>query len=176
MSHLLEPPIVLKGELSKADVLTAERMLTTKRSKVVKASAYLTLIALALGVGISLREYDENVSDWIFLGTFVVLSALLLVPFLLTRYRVHWAWVRKVGIFDCAETTISNDGLVMKLPHAISNIEWAMFFAAMIRPRAIILFYPGAWMLFARSRFADDHEWNRFTAYVQQNIEQVHEL
>jgi len=176
MSHLLEPPITLKGDLSKADVLTADEMLTTKRRKVVRLSTLAAVLALVLGVGASLREYDEDVSNWIFFGAMIVFPGLLLAPILLTRHRIHQAWATKTGIFDVAETTISNDGINQRLPHAVSQAEWAMFYAAMVRPTAVILFYHSSWMLFARSRFADEQEWNRFSTFVQQRFEIIHEL
>jgi hypothetical protein len=176
MPHLLDPPIVLAGELSKADVMTANGMLTTRKRKVTSAAAFVALLALVVGAGISVREFDEKMSDLVFLGAMLVFPVLALTPFFLARYRVHQAWTTRTGIFDCYETTVSNDGIVMKAPHAVHQAEWPMFFAAMIRPTAIILFYPGAWMLFARSRFADEFEWNRFTAFVQQRFEVIHEL
>lgn len=171
MSHLLEPPITLAGELSKEDVLTADRMLTTRQRKRKRASTFIAAVGLFVGLGLWLREHDEEASDRVFLAAIIVLPVFVFAPVLIARYRVHQAWTFKTGIFAVADTTIANDGIVMKLPHAVSNIEWPMFFAAMIRPTAIILFYQGAWMLFARSRFPTEHDWNRFTAFVQQRFE-----
>jgi hypothetical protein len=176
MSHLLDPPIVLAGELSKDDVLTADRMLTTKQRKRTRASTFIAALGLFVGLGIWLREHDEEASDRVFLAAMVVLPVFAFAPILIARYRVHQAWTTKSGIFACAETTITNDGLVMRMPHAVSNAEWAMFYAAMIRPTAIILFYEGAWMLFARSRFPDESDWIRFTSFVQLRFEIIHEL
>jgi hypothetical protein len=174
MSQLLEPPIELRGELSKADVLTADRMLTPKKKRVIAAAAALVLSALIVAVGVSVRQADEKVSDRVFLVGSIVIAFMLVWRVAVPRYRIHRAWATRSGIFDVSDTTISNDGVLMKVPHATHRAEWPLFFAAMTRPTAVILFYPGAWMLFARSRFSSEHDWNRFTAFVQQRFEIVH--
>jgi hypothetical protein len=176
MSHLLEPPIELRGELSKEDVLTADGMLTPKRKKITAVAAALVLAALIVTVGVSVRQADEKVSDRVFLVGSFVLAFMLVWRVAVPRYRIHRAWTTRTGIFDVSDTTLSNDGVLMKVPYATHRAEWPLFFAAMTRPTAVILFYPGAWMLFARSRFSCEQDWNRFTAFVQQRFEIVHSL
>src|SRR5689334_2752664 len=112
MSLLLEPPIVLRGELSMADVLTANRMLKSNKKRMAVASAYIFLASLAASVSLAVRTYDENWSNWILIGAAVVFPAVYFIPLLIGRYRLLQAWKQKVDVFRQVDTTITSDGLV----------------------------------------------------------------
>ena len=54
----------------------------------------------------------------------------------------------------------------MREPHAEINVEWQHFVAALTSPTVIFVFPSEGWILFGRSRFADEYDWNRFKTYV----------
>src|SRR5690242_9137121 len=110
MSLLLEPPIVLRGELSMADVLIANRMLQSNKRRMVVASAYIFLASIVVSISLAVRTYNENWSDWIFIGAAVVFPAFYFIPLLIARYRLRQAWKQKVDVFRQVDTTITNDG------------------------------------------------------------------
>jgi hypothetical protein len=166
MSTLLEPPIVLRGELSLADVLTANRMLQAPKRRNLVASAYIFLASIAASVAMAVRTFDEDWGDWTLIGVVVVFFAIYFIPLSITRYRLRRSWKRKEGVFHPVETTIANEGLLITQPHTTIQVEWPRFVAALTSPTVILLFPSEGWILFGRSRFADERDWNRFKAYV----------
>lgn len=166
MSLLLEPPIVLRGELSMNDVLTANQMLKSDKKRRVVASAYIFLGSIAASVAMAVRTFSEELSNSIFITFAVLFPAVYLIPLAIGRYRLLQAWKQKVDVFRQVDTTITNDGLVITEPHTVITVEWPRFVAALTSPTVIFLFPETGWILFGRSRFADEHDWNRFRAFV----------
>jgi len=166
MSSLLEPPIVLRGELSLADVVTADRLLQSGRQRKPVASFGVLVASVVVALGITVHSFNEEFGVWILAGSLVVAALIFAAPTCLNRYRLHQSWKRKEGIFNPVETTISNDGLLITQPHTTIQVEWPRFIAALTSPRVIFLFPSEGWILFGRSRFADEYDWNRFKAYV----------
>ena len=167
MSMLLEPPIVLRGELTMADMAAANRLLQSKRPRKVVPALYVAVASLIVAFGIMLHDFDVEWTDWAFGGAIVGFGLLLGGRSLLARYKLHQSWKRKDGVFRQVDTTITTEGLLITEPHSVIKVEWAHFFGAVTAPTVIFLFPKDGWILFGRSRFTDERDWNRFKAFVE---------
>jgi hypothetical protein len=166
MSMLLEPPIVLKGELSLADVLAANKLMQPSRRRMFLLTIYVLAAGVLFSLGYALRSVDEEWTVWLFAAGLVVYGLILFYPAYRDRALIQRSWKTKTGVFHPVDTTIARDGLVIREPHSDINIGWDHFVAAMTAPTVVFLFPPEGWILFGRSRFADEYDWNRFKAFV----------
>jgi len=167
MSMLLDPPIALKGELTLADVLTANRLLESQRPRKYTGGIRACFAALAVAFAITASGFDEPWVAWGVAGALAVAAAVYFVPSLKTRLELHRSWKRKEGVFRQVDTTIAPEGLRIAEPHATITVEWPHFVGALMGPTTIFLFPKEGWILFGRSRFTDERDWNRFKAFVE---------
>lgn len=166
MSMLLEPPIVLKGELSLADVLAANKLMQPSRRRLVLLTTYVVAACVLFAIGYTAQPFDEGWPVWLFAVGLVVYALILIYPACRDRYFIQRSWKTKTGVFHPVDTTITSDGLVIREPHSEINVGWDHFVAALSSPTVVFLFPPEGWILFGRSRFADEYDWNRFKAFV----------
>jgi len=167
MSTLLEPPIVLGGELSLGDVLTANRLLQPGGRKAALLTTYVIAAVVLFSLGYALQPFDEDWTTSLFATCVVIYGVVLSYPACRDRYRLRQAWKSKTGVFHPVDSTITKDGLVIREPHAEIKVEWQHFVAALASPTVVFLFPSEGWILFGRSRFADEYDWNRFKAFVE---------
>ena len=167
MSLLLDPPIVLSGELSLADVLAANRLLESRRPRKHQGGVRVAAASLAVALGVTVSGFEESLIVWTMGFALAAAAAIYLIPAFVNRAKLHRLWKRKEGVFRVVNTTIGPDGLTITEPHSTITVEWPHFVAALMGPNVLYLFPKEGWILFGRSRFADDRDWNRFRAFVE---------
>jgi hypothetical protein len=166
MSMLLEPPIVLNGELSLADVLVANKLMQPSRRRMFLLTIYVFAAVVLFSIGYAVQPFDEGWPVWLFATGIVVYGLILIYPAYRDRSLIQRAWKTKTGVFHPVDTTITKDGLTILEPHREITVGWDHFVAALTSPTVIFLFPSEGWILFGRSRFANEYDWNRFKAYV----------
>ena len=167
MSMLLEPPLVLKGELSLADVLAANKLMQPSRRRLVLLTTYVLAAAMLFCIGYVVQPFDEGWPVPLFAVGLVVYALILIYPAYRDRSVIKRSWKTKTGVFHPVDTTITKDGLIIREPHSEINVGWDHFVAALTSSTVVFLFPPEGWILFGRSRFADEYDWNRFKTYVE---------
>jgi len=161
-----DSPIVLTGELTPSDVLTALRVRERSRRRyllalVAAAFFFLFFVMIGLTIRPHLRESGDRVLLLSLVGPLMIVF-----PILWRRYRIHREWKYKRGTFAKVETTISNEGFSFRRPNVQSQIAWDHFTGFRRTEDVAVLFFPGGWILVARSRFPDLASWNHFLGFI----------
>jgi hypothetical protein len=167
MTMLLDPPFSLTGELSLADVRAANRLLESRRPRKYRGGLRVAVASLGAGFGIAAAGFNDPLVDGAIILGLVAFALLFFIPVLANRNRLRRSWQRKDGVFRPVNTTIGPQGLRITEPHSTITVEWAHFIAAITGPSVVYVFPKEGWILFGRSRFADERDWNRFKTFVE---------
>jgi hypothetical protein len=166
-----EQPIALVGELTVDDARQGMRLAQASIwTKLVRASSILIVLGCLLflwSIVFSTGDQDWSSSDCVLIAVCVLVPIVLIVRYALGRDQLHRAWEQKVGIFQRASTIINADGVTIQLAYAQTAIGWKHFTDFRRTENVVVLFTSGSWMLFGRSRFGSDTEWERFVSFVE---------
>ena len=76
------------------------------------------------------------------------------------------AWILAASPGSSRHATPDRPGIAEVVTSTIT-VEWPHFIAALTGPNVVFLFPKEGWILFGRSRFADERDCNRFKTFVE---------
>ena len=158
-------PIVAEGSTSRADALHALQL--TRRN--VRTFVIFLLYAGLLGLVLYAAQ-GKQIELWI--NLLVALPLMLLIFVLLPRAQVGTLFRRGAPLFAPHRCEISPSGIVVTTATARSEQSWQAFSRYLKSDRVVVLYHGGGFLLsiFARVQFAEDDDWQRFVALVEQNV------
>ncbi len=170
----LDPPITLTGELTLDDVRIgwrlAEASIWSRLRRAFLILVTLGCVILLWRIGVTKEDHGPGFSDRMLIVLCVVVPTTIVIWYFWRRNQLQRAWEQKEQIFRRIETTISENGLMMLQAHRRSEIQWPFFNSFRRTENLIILYHSDSWMLFARSRFGSQADWERFVSFVETNF------
>src|SRR5262245_49590863 len=161
-----EEPITLTGELSISDARQGFRLTSaTFAGDLVRAVVILGALAClwALWQFVMCTDADDlTLSDGILTALSFAFPSFLLFRYALVREYWRRLWEKKHFYFRPSVTVLQATGVSINSESYRAEYAWEYFTEFRRTDRVVALFGPGGTMFFGRSRFASDHDWEKF--------------
>jgi ABC-type multidrug transport system fused ATPase/permease subunit len=162
---------VLSGCLTVQDALAAHRLATRGFwPRIVLAISIISVFSIVLiAIAVSSWPYSPGAAHIMLLVACVIFPALVIVPFLIGRFRLRRFARNKLGMFAPTRSTFSPAGIIATSANAKTELEWPLFSHCVSNDTVALLYYQNSkqHLILARSKLESSGDWESFVSMIQ---------